>query len=132
MSENSGSLIIMMSNLFRCESALIYSTVCCAYHAKNRDYPNGASQRSMPTAPDFRRQAKSIMHDTYKSCVNAIIRELLPSATAASAVEVDASAIIAIAGIGKWLEGFGAFPSYTRADFRFLIECVVPSEPTWR
>jgi RimJ/RimL family protein N-acetyltransferase len=47
-------------------------------------------------------------------------------------VEVDASAIIAIAGDWEVARRLRRVPHpYTRADFRFLIECVVPSEPTW-
>jgi hypothetical protein len=47
-------------------------------------------------------------------------------------VEADASAIIAIAGDWDVARRLGRVPHpYTQADFRFFIERVVPSEPTW-
>lgn len=47
-------------------------------------------------------------------------------------VEADASAIIAIAGDWDVARRLGRIPHpYTQADFRFFIERVVQSEPTW-
>jgi ribosomal-protein-alanine N-acetyltransferase len=47
-------------------------------------------------------------------------------------VAADASAIIAIAGDWDVARRLGRVPHpYTQEDFRFFIESVVPSEPTW-
>ena len=47
-------------------------------------------------------------------------------------VEGDASAIIAIAGDWDVARRLGRMPHpYTQEDFRFFMERVVPSEPTW-
>ena len=47
-------------------------------------------------------------------------------------VEADASAIIAIAGDWDVARRLGRMPHpYSHEDFRFFMERVVPSEPTW-
>jgi RimJ/RimL family protein N-acetyltransferase len=47
-------------------------------------------------------------------------------------VEADASAIIAIAGDWEVARKLGRMPHpYSPEDFRFFMERVVPSEPTW-